>query len=309
MSEQFSTFWGHVASLREALVKIFVVIAIGMATALFFQNALFILLTKPLNTPSTAVRREEIRRERLWNESTSPLTFTLPADCKIVNSPLGSREIKEGDRIEIPPYTYVEMEQILKQKLVTLSPLEGIATALKISFWVGVLGTAPLWTFFLITFIAPALYPEEKRLILPFFLFAFLFLMLGLCFAFFITLPLANEYLGSFSDPIARNLWSLSQYCDYTLMLLMGNGLAFELCLALLFLIHLRVVTAEMLITKRRYAVVGAFIVGAVLTPPDIFTQFLLAVPLLILYEVGVGYAKFRAWRIRNFKGAAARAF
>ena len=86
----------------------------------------------------------------------------------------------------------------------------------------------------------------------------------------------------------------LTHYLDYTIFLLLANGLAFELCVLGLFAVHLGLVTAEGLLAKRRVAIVGAFILGALLTPPDVLTQIMLAIPLIVLYEGIILYARLK---------------
>jgi sec-independent protein translocase protein TatC len=174
-------------------------------------------------------------------------------------------------------------------KLLILGPLDGIAISLKVSFWTGAAITSPLWLLALMQFIAPALKTHEKKLIIPFFILSMAFIALGFCFAYYITIPLANTYLGQFNEAIGVNMWSLEHYLNYTLFLLLANGIAFEL-----FVIHLKIVSKQGLIAKRRHAIVAAFILGALLTPPDILTQFMLAIPLILLYEGLICYSKLQ---------------
>jgi sec-independent protein translocase protein TatC len=123
------------------------------------------------------------------------------------------------------------------------------------------------------------------------------FISLGCLFAYTITLPIANQYLQSFNATIGMNLWSLGNYLDYTLFLLMANGIAFEFGALGIFAVHLQYLSAETLIQNRRFAILGAFILAALLTPPDILTQFMLAIPLISLYEALILYAKMKRLR------------
>lgn len=143
-------------------------------------------------------------------------------------------------------------------------------------------------------FIAPALQTKERRWMVPFVVLSLIFLSLGMAFSYFITIPLANQFLSSFNSEIGVNMWTLSSYLDYTIILLLSNALAFELCVILMFLVHFRKLSAEKLISMRRYAIVSIFIASAILTPPDIFTQFMLAIPLILIYELAIIYARLR---------------
>jgi sec-independent protein translocase protein TatC len=182
----------------------------------------------------------------------------------------------------------------IQKGLIVLGPLDGFLTALKTSFWVGLVATSPLWTFSIMRFIAPALQPKERRWMFPFVAFSIVFMSLGFAFSYFITIPLANEFLSSFNEEIGINMWTLSSYLDYTLILLLSNALAFEISVFLLFLVHYGAISATKLSKLRKYAIVAIFILSAILTPPDIFTQLMLAIPLMIIYELAILYAKIR---------------
>jgi sec-independent protein translocase protein TatC len=184
-------------------------------------------------------------------------------------------------------------------ELVLLSPLEGILIALKTSFWTGLFISSPVWLYVLSRFILPGLKKHEKSLILPFIAASAIFTLIGCLFAYFITIPIANQYLINFNQNIGTNLWSLGNYLDYSLFLLMANGIAFELGVIGIFAVHLQVLTAEKLTQNRRFAIVSAFIISAILTPPDILTQFLLAIPLIALYETLILYARFTKLKTR----------
>jgi sec-independent protein translocase protein TatC len=179
------------------------------------------------------------------------------------------------------------------QKLVLLSPSEGIRCILKTSFWIGTVGTSPIWLYYIINFIAPALNQYQRNFIPLFFFISLLFLAIGFSFAFFVTIPLANSYLGLLNQEFGENLWTLSNYLDYTITLLFANGLAFEFMVILFFLVHFGVILSKNMAESRRYVIVAIFILSAILTPPDILTQFMLALPLMGLYELAILYARF----------------
>jgi sec-independent protein translocase protein TatC len=178
--------------------------------------------------------------------------------------------------------------------LIILKPTEGIIIAMKVCFWVGLAATSPIWLFQLLLFILPALKSEEKKGILPFLLATILFFFLGVFFSYQVTIPLANHYLMAFNLSMGVNMWTLSHYVDYSFILMFGNGLAFEVTVILFFLVHYGWVTHHTLREKRKYFIVSAFIFSAIITPPDIMTQLLLAIPLTLLYEAAIIYAKLR---------------
>lgn len=177
------------------------------------------------------------------------------------------------------------------------SPLEGFAAVLKASFWAGLLASSPLWSFFLLRFILPALRGREKRLILPFLGLSVLFIAAGLIFAYMVTLPLVTRFFQNFNQGIGENMWGLGQTLNFALLLVLGHGLVFELYVGLLFLIRFNFLTVDQLRQARRAVIVLLLLLAAILTPPDVLSQLLLAAPMLIFYESAVLYASFRSKR------------
>lgn len=296
MSEQWLSIWEHLSALRRTFFCCCAIILVGMLCAFCFYQELFSLLTSPLQN-SHSLQREQIYRERLYNGSSEPIEYTVPAHAKVVRDLAMVQEISPG-RYLIPPHTSLDLEHARPMnQLILLGPLEGFMTSLKMSFWVGIIGTVPFWGFLILQFILPALHVHERRLLLPFIGLSLLFLILGVLFAYYVTIPIANSYLQSFNEGMGINLWTLAHYLDYTVVLLLGSAAAFELAVVLAFLVHLEIIRKESLINRRRHMIVGAFIAGAILTPPDILTQFLVAIPLIALYELIILYAKVKSYR------------
>lgn len=188
----------------------------------------------------------------------------------------------------------------VENELVLLSPTEGLTLTLRLSVWVGLIASLPLWMLPLLRFLKPALYSEEVKRLLPFFALSFLFVLLGLTIAYELTLPLTNHYFFAFNATLGRNLWSLSAYIDYVLGLLFAHALAFEMAPILWLLIHLKIVNYPFLKSKRRHGIVLAFILGAVFTPPDVLSQLLLAIPLMGLFELAIQYSRWVHGRERD---------
>lgn len=179
-------------------------------------------------------------------------------------------------------------------QLIMTSPGEGLTCTFRLCFWVSLACTSPFCLYRLLYFFLPAFEDGVKNLLLPFLIFSELFLMLGGLFAFYFTIPIANQYLFNFNQTLGMNLWSISHYLDYTLVLLLGNALAFELGVIGFFLVHLGLIDAAQLQAKRKLAIVCSFVIGALLTPPDVLTQIFMALPLIALYESVIFYGKLR---------------
>lgn len=186
-------------------------------------------------------------------------------------------------------------EQAAGSPLLILGPIEGLTLVFKSCFWLSLAGTAPIWVWIWLQFILPGMQAHEKALVLPFIIFSFLCLTGGCLMAYFCTLPIANQYLSLFNSSIGQNAWTLANYVNYVLLLCLGHAIAAELAFFLLLLVHFRFLGSEWLISKRRYMIVAAFILGALLTPPDVLTQLLLAIPLMGIYEIAIWYAKIRS--------------
>lgn len=185
--------------------------------------------------------------------------------------------------------------------IILVSPVEGMASACKVCFWISLVGTSPLWLYWILQFLAPGLRTTERRLILPFLALSGCFILIGFAFAYLITIPSANAYFLAFNEGIGTNLWSLSHYLDYTLFIFLANGLAFEIAVIGFFLVHLGVLSNQAMRAKRRHFILVAFILAAILTPPDVFSQVMMAIPLIILYEATILYAYIRErWIIQN---------
>lgn len=194
------------------------------------------------------------------------------------------------------PLLYLPLSQLSNApELILLGPLDAVTITAQLSFWVSFSLTSPIWGFKILSFLAPALHQEERIKVRPFLLLSLLALTLSGYFAWKVMLPLSNSLLVSFSTPLGVPMWSLSAYMDYTLTLLLGAMVAGELSLMLLLSVHYRWISAAMLCSARRYVIVALLVISALLTPPDIFTQFMMFIPLYGLYELAILYAKRRA--------------
>ena len=169
---------------------------------------------------------------------------------------------------------------------------EPFFTALKVAFFSGFILSLPIifWQFWL--FIAPGLYENEKRLVIPFVTFATLMFLMGASFCYYIVVPLGFDFLINFGAQLFKALPSIGEYVSFFTKLLFGFGLAFELPVITFFFAKLGFVTDKSLIRFFRYAIIIIFLVAALLTPPDLLTQFLMAGPLIVLYGVSILVAR-----------------
>jgi sec-independent protein translocase protein TatC len=183
---------------------------------------------------------------------------------------------------------------LASEPLYFLSPLEGFATSTKVSLWMGLILSSPFWLYFLLRFFLPALRSREKRLLLPFLALSPLFAGGGALFAYKVTLPLVLRFFRHFNAGVAENLWSVKETLNLSLGLILSHALLFELYLLMLFLIRLGLLPYSLLRRGRKGGIVAIFVLAAILTPPDVLSQLLLAFPLLLLFESTLLYAKVR---------------
>lgn len=178
-------------------------------------------------------------------------------------------------------------------ELVFLAPAEAIWMHIKIAFISAFIISSPIIFFEIWRFVAPGLLEQEKKYALPFvFTTTFLFLI-GALFCFMIILPFAMNFLLTYKTENLKPMLSVGKYVDFCLKFILAFGAIFELPVVTVFLTRMGIVTPDFLAKNRKYAVLIAFVLAAVLTPtPDAFNQSLMAVPMIILYEVGIWASK-----------------
>src|SRR5437867_8893545 len=177
----------------------------------------------------------------------------------------------------------------LHYELVFTAPAEAFWVQMKVGLIVGVFVAAPAILWQVWAFIAPGLHGHEKKYALPFVVIGSLLFIGGGPFSLFVVTPYAIQFLLSYARPGLKPMITLQNHVDFLMKFTLAFGAVFELPLALTILARIGVVTPKMLAKNRKYAILGAFIAGAVLTPtPDAFNQTLMAGPLILLYEVGI---------------------
>ena len=161
-------------------------------------------------------------------------------------------------------------------------------TPMKLSFFVAVLLAMPVLLYQAWAFVAPGLYQNERRLAKPLLVAAVGLFYAGCAFAWFLVLPTVFGFLTAVTPDGVAMMTDITRYLDFVLVILLAFGISFELPVAVVVLVLLGVVTPAQLREYRGYVVVGVFIVAAVITPPDVVSQLLLAIPMCLLYEIGI---------------------
>ena len=173
-------------------------------------------------------------------------------------------------------------------KLIYTSPAGAFFTYMKVALVASLFGTSPITFYQVWAFIAPGLYKEEKRAVLPLAFFSSIFFIAGAAFCFFTVFPIAFKFFMGFATDTIVPMISVEEYLGFALKLLIAFGVVFEMPLFAYFLSRFGILSPDFMRRQRRYAILFIFIIAAILTPPDVFSQCLMAMPMLFLYEVSI---------------------
>ncbi|MCX7722296.1 MAG: twin-arginine translocase subunit TatC [Verrucomicrobiae bacterium] len=310
-------FLEHLEDLRWVLLKCLAAVAVAFVVCLLGGNFIVRLLTYPLKTAPAFFTRDTravtliFGTNRLGTFELAPEEYaklglgTGPvAVLKLEPTVIGTNQVL-GWRL--CPEASAAARRGLQVELVTLSPVGAFVVALKVAAYAGVVLAAPFVLFFVGQFVFPALtrrerYYASRALVIGGGLF-----IVGVLFCYFVLVPIAltasvqyAQWLG-FATP----QWRAEDYVAFVSKFMLGMGLGFELPVVVLALVKIGVLDYRTLARARRYVIVINLIIGAVLTPPDVFTQVLMAVPLQLLYELTVWIAWFWARKERRMRERA----
>ncbi len=173
-------------------------------------------------------------------------------------------------------------------KLIFTGLPEAFFTYLKVAFLSGIMLSTPIILYEFWMFVAPGLYRKEKRFLLPIVSLSTLFFLGGSLFGYFVVFPFGFKFFLGFASETIQPLPSMKEYLSFSAKLLLAFGLVFELPLVITFLSKMGLVTVDFLKKNRKYALLLFFAGAAILTPPDVVTQIMMALPLMILYEISI---------------------
>ncbi len=173
-------------------------------------------------------------------------------------------------------------------KLIFTGLPEAFFTYLKVAFLSGIMLSTPIILYEFWMFVAPGLYQKEKRFLLPIVSLSTLFFLGGSLFGYFVVFPFGFKFFLGFASETIQPLPSMKEYLSFSAKLLLAFGLVFELPLVITFLSKMGLVTVDFLKKNRKYALLLFFAAAAILTPPDVITQIMMALPLMILYEISI---------------------
>lgn len=173
-------------------------------------------------------------------------------------------------------------------ELLALSPVSPLTATIALTFYIAIFIAMPFILIQLWAFVAPGLYLKEKRFAFPLLATSIILFYVGMAFAYFVLFPLIFAFVSAFTPESVNYQPDMTQYVGFVMMIVLVFGLAFETPIATVLLVFTGLTTVEKLGKARPYVFLGAFVVGMLLTPPDVISQTLLAVPVYLLYELGI---------------------
>ena len=256
------TFWEHLEELRRRIIIIAIAIAIFTLLCLSFSRPIEQVIMFPLSTSMSTLIANAIdatvgSEGSIWGF----LAITMRAGTSNVNA-----------------------------ELMKVGPLEGIMAFLKLGITAGILLALPIIIYQVWAFVFPALNRQERRFAVPLFLIIVIFFVLGAAFAYFIVTPVVLQFSAQLF-PNMPNRWDLQNYVNFVTRLILGFGIAFELPIVMAFLSRIGVINARGFREKQNYALLGICVMSALLTPADPWSMLLMAIPLYILYQLGIFFA------------------
>lgn len=275
----------HLGELRIRLTRAFIAIAVGMVACYGFAEQMFNILMEPMI---------KIFQAQVANKPQLPPNF-YENFRQMLTDMMGQRGFTDTAQID----TFVNA---LQQALVQVAqeghfqytyPAEAFFSHIKIAIVAGIFLVSPYVFAQIWGFIAPGLYSHERKWMIPMAMVSAIFFTAGALFGYFIVFPYGFEFFASFSTQGIQFTPKLNEYLSFCLKLLFAFGFVFELPLFIFFMARMGMVSSAGLRKKRKYAILIGFVLAAVLTPPDPFTQCLMAGPLVILYEIGIWVAYF----------------
>ncbi|PXW17359.1 twin-arginine translocase subunit TatC [Paraburkholderia caballeronis] len=160
---------------------------------------------------------------------------------------------------------------------------------MKVTMLVAFVIALPIVLYQIWAFVAPGLYQHEKKLVLPLVSSSYLLFLCGMAFAYFVVFPTIFRVMAHYNAPLGAEMTTdIDNYLSFVLTMFLAFGVTFEVPIVVVLLVRMGVLTVKKLREIRPYVIVGAFIVSAVVTPPDVFSQLILALPLIVLYEAGI---------------------
>ncbi len=306
-------FLEHLEDLRKALLKCVAVIVAALLLCLFLDAKIAGVLEYPirripmLEKPRPTVTFE-IGSLRLgpYEVSRDDFAGLPPGDAPHVVFKVGMAKVG-GEQVPTLKLDPQGDPGVTRIKLRNLNPAEGFMVAFHIALYGSLVISAPFWLYFLGQFILPALHVSERKFLFTWLGWGVFLFLAGVLLTYFVLLPLALRASIEYSSLLGFDAyeWRAEEYISFTCKFLLGMGLGFQFPLVVMTLVKLGILHYRQLAHFRRHVIVASFIIGALLTTPEVLTQVAMAVPLCLLYEICIWLAWFWERKQRRKEPAA----
>ena len=312
------SFWSHLEDLRKALIRSCIAIGLALVLCMMFTNQLVAILVYPLRRIDLFEKPKPTVTFQIGETKFGPFPVTkeqfpaLPTgDAPQATFQVGSAVVGQEQVATLkllPPEPTSRTTSSLGVHLVNFGPAEGFVGAFHIALFGALIISAPFWIYFMAQFIMPALHKRERQALAPWVGWSVFLFLAGVLSTYFVLLPVALRAGVMYSNWLGFDAytWRADDYVSFVTHFIIGMGLGFQFPIIVLFLVKLGVLTHQQLARYRRHVCVLSFILGAVLTTPDVVTQIAMAVPLYLLYEICIWIAWY--WDRKKRKAEAANA-
>ena len=311
------SFWSHLEDLRKALIRSCIAVGLALVLCLAFTHHLVAILEYPLRRIDLFAKPHPSVTFKIGDSSFGPYAVSreqfagLPTGLnpqvvfQVGTAVVGQEQVATLKILPSAATTAGESGP-LQVRLHNFGPAEGFMVAFHVALYGALILSAPFWIYFMAGFIMPALHRREKQALLPWAGWSFLLFIAGVLATYFILLPVALRASVAYSSLLGfEGLdWRAEDYISFVTHFIFGMGLGFQFPIVVLFLVKLGIVTHVQLAKYRRHVCVLSFILGALLTTPEVITQVAMAVPLYLLYEMCIWIAWY--WDRKKRKAALA---
>lgn len=311
------SFWSHLEELRKAIIRSCVAIGIALVLCMAFTHKLVEVLEYPLRRIDIFEKPSPTVSFKIGDTTLGPYKVSrdqfagLPeGEAPQVVFQVGSAVVGQEQvaTLKMLPPKDNAAEKPLQVRLHNFGPAEGFIVAFHVALYGALLISSPFWIYFMASFIMPALHKRERQALLPWVGWSCLLFLTGVLSTFFVLLPIALRASVLYSNLLGfEGLdWKADEYISFVTHFIFGMGLGFQFPIVVLFLVKLGILNHQQLAKYRRHVCLVCFILGAVLTTPEVITQIAMAVPLYVLYEACIWIAWY--WERKKRKAEAANA-
>ena len=309
------SFWEHVGELRQAIIRAAIALGIAMLVCMLCADKIAAILEYPLRHIDLFEQPKPTVTFQIGSTQLGPYMVTRdqfaglpPGAAPHVVFHIGAAVVgtEQVATLKLLPGA-VAPENTLKVRLHNLGPAEGFFVAFHIAFYGALVLSAPFWIYFLGGFILPALHVRERKAIFGWLGWGLLLFVIGVLMTYFLMLPLALRASVEYSNLLGFDAydWRADDYISFVTHFIFGMGLGFQFPIVVLFLVKVGILTHRDLAKYRRHVCVLSFILGAVLTTPEVITQVAMAIPLYLLYEICIWIAWYWDWKKRRAEARA----